>query len=90
VIERDAQFAGGARLVAASGEDVREIEVVVRIAGIVLNGAFEIIGGFFLSAAGRNYPEIVIDLSQRQASASGRRAATNSKARSDLSKSPEA
>jgi len=59
-----------------------EVEVIVGVAGVVLDGALEIVGGLFLAAAGGDDSQVVIDLGE------GKRAATNSKAVSDFAKSP--
>ena len=41
--------------------------MVVRITGIVLNGALEIVGGSFLTAASGDDSEIVVDLREWEA-----------------------
>src|SRR6266478_1506245 len=62
LIERGAQFAGRTGTIASLGESYSHVEVIVRIAGIVLNCSLEIIVCFFLAAAGGDYAEVVIYL----------------------------
>ena len=66
-IERGAQFAGRSGAIASLGQSHSQVEVIVRVARIVLNRALEIVGGLFLAAAGGDHSEIVVDLGQRQA-----------------------
>src|SRR5467141_3928662 len=55
LIERRAQFACCAGAIAGLGESYSHVEVIVRVAGIVLNCSLEIVGCFFLAAAGGDY-----------------------------------
>jgi len=41
--------------------------VIVGVAGVVLDGALEIVGGLFLAAAGATTSQVVIDLGEGQA-----------------------
>src|SRR5437660_246811 len=67
LIERGAQFACRADAIAGLGKSYSHVEVIVGIAGIVLNCSLEILSGFFLAAAGGDHAEVVVDLGQRQA-----------------------
>src|SRR5437660_1841498 len=62
MIERCAQFACRASAIASLGKSYSHVEVIVRFAGIVLNCSMEIIGCFFLAAAGGDCSEVVIYL----------------------------
>ena len=66
-IESRVQFAGRAGAIASLGKSDCQIEVIVGVAGIVLNRSLEIFDGFFLAAAGGDHSKVVIDLGQRQA-----------------------
>jgi len=61
------QFAGRGGSIAGLGETDCEVEVIVGVAGVVLDGALEIIGGLFLAAAGGDDSQVVIDFGERQA-----------------------
>ncbi len=67
MIERRAQFACRAGTIASLGESYSHVEVIVGVAGIVLNCSLEILSCFFLAAAGGDHAEVVVDLGQRQA-----------------------
>src|ERR1039458_4731900 len=67
MIERRVQFACRAGAIASLGKSHSHVEVIVRIAGIVLNCSLEIVDGLLLAAAGSDHSEVVIDLGQRQA-----------------------
>src|SRR5258706_1688407 len=67
MIERGAQFAGRGGAIASLGKSHSQVEMIVRVAGIVLNRSLEIFGCFFLAAAGGDNSEVVVYLGQRQA-----------------------
>src|SRR5258706_1122635 len=67
MIERGAQFAGRGGAIASLGKSYAQGEMIVRVAGIVLNRSLEIFGCFFLAAAGGDNSEVVVYLGQRQA-----------------------
>src|SRR5260221_9190684 len=67
MIERGAQFAGRGGAIASLGKSHSQVEMIVRVAGIVLNRSLEIFGCFFLAAAGGDNSEGVVYLGQRQA-----------------------
>src|SRR5260370_24942818 len=81
-IERRVQFACRAGAIASQGKSHSHIEVVVRVAGIVLNRSLEIIGCFFLAAAGGDASEVVIYLRPKQSGGSARQRARSAPARS--------
>src|SRR5260221_12325307 len=66
MIERGAQFAGRGGAIASLGKSHSQVEMIVRVAGIVLNRSLEIFGCFFLAAAGGGNSEVVGYLGQRQ------------------------
>src|SRR5258707_11871460 len=67
MIERGAQVAGRGGAIASLGKSHSQVEMIVRVAGIVLNRSLEIFGCFFLAAAGGDNSEVVVYLGQRQA-----------------------
>src|SRR5260221_6395860 len=67
MIECGAQFACRAGAIASLGKSHSQVEMIVRVAGIVLNRSLEIFGCFFLAAAGGDNSEVVVYLGQRQA-----------------------
>ncbi len=66
-IEGGVQFAGRGGAIARLVESDCEVEVIVGVAGVVLDGALEIVGGLFLAAAGGDDSQVVIDLGEGQA-----------------------
>jgi len=53
------QFAGRGGAIARLVESDCEVEVIVGVAGVVLDGALEIVGGLFLAAAGATTPRLL-------------------------------
>ena len=66
MIERCPQFLLSAGPVASEVESHCHVEVIIGIAGIVLNGFLEVVDSFLLTASRRYNSEVVIDLGQRQ------------------------
>src|SRR5258708_25004975 len=67
MIERGVKFTGRAGAIASLRKSHSQVEVILRVAGIVLNRSLEIFGCFFLAAAGGDNSEVVVYLGQRQA-----------------------
>src|SRR5258708_15856093 len=67
MIERGVKFTGRAGAIASLRKSHSQVEMIVRVAGIVLNRSLEIFGCFFLAAAGGDNSEVVVYLGQRQA-----------------------
>src|SRR5258708_37046993 len=67
MIERGVKFTGRAGAIASLRKSHSQVEMIVRVAGIVLNRSLEIFGCFFLAAAGGDNTEVVVYLGQRQA-----------------------
>src|SRR5258708_3013975 len=67
MIERGVKFTGRAGAIASLRKSHSQVEVILRVAGIVLNRSLEIFGCFFLAAAGGDNSEVVVYLRPRQA-----------------------